>query len=558
MKHIYLPIIAILLIGFFNSCDKDFLKEPVKSYRLEQTIEIRKKQVPESIGLSIPPAKNFNFEVQMLPKWMKLRKMKGHFLNGVAQLEIESILPEFLMDNEINNASIVIYVEGWAQLQIPIQFKNLNPPSISLSAMSIDFKETNHFDLDILNTSDGEELSWEITQIPKWLAANILNGRVYPSNGQAVTLNVNRSGLEEGNYNGEIVFANNSLTPEVTINVSMQVVRKVNTSVAIEGEVIDAEFNKKNDKLYILTKNPNRFMEKEGANGKTYALELPHPPSCMNISEDGTKAIIGTQASQFIVIDLNTKSNKAIPIENTAFDVALDNDFAHFSLIHDDNPAQIRTLNLKTETISKTQEGRHNIYESTMLKKVPGKPLMVGSRKGISPSGILLFDIKNGICNNTVNYWHQSIYPFWFSEDGTKIFSGYSKVFNIPEFNENPPYHMDDLLTKGILSSNNSGEAVSALVHSTNNKRIYLCHEVYNSENSSTLEVYSDESYTLEEKLEIPPYYIVENGNSKVVPTLAKYLFISKDDSTIWLLKTTKDQWGNASNKWLLDEIRIK
>ena len=187
---------------------------------------------------------------------------------------------------------------------------------------------------------------------------------------------------------------------------------------------------------------------------------------------------------------------------------------------------------------------------------VPGKQLMVGTRYGLYPSGIYLFKIENGQCKSKVNYWHQDLHPFYFSEDGTKLFSGYSNVFSLPEYDPNRPYSANNLSTLAFLSPKSDTEyhPIKCLVHSQQNQEVYLSHNPYSESGNSKIEVYNHSSYSLINQFDIEPVIIQQNINF----TIPKYMFISKDNSSMWLLKVVKDESGIATNQWILDQIKIK
>jgi hypothetical protein len=95
-------------------------------------------------------------------------------------------------------------------------------PVLAVSPTSLDFGTSDTGKSFNIANAGGGTLTWSLSSNQAWLTATPTSG----SGNAAITVNVNRSGLNSGNYTGIITVSSNGGTSTVSVSVSMQSVDK--------------------------------------------------------------------------------------------------------------------------------------------------------------------------------------------------------------------------------------------------------------------------------------------------------------------------------------------
>lgn len=69
-----------------------------------------------------------------------------------------------------------------------------------------------------------------------------------------------------------------------------------------------------------------------------------------------------------------------------------------------------------------------------ILKKVPQRAQIMGTRTQVGPTGVLQVDISRGVPNDTIQYWHMDITDFWVFRDGNRFLAKSGAIYPIPPF----------------------------------------------------------------------------------------------------------------------------
>ena len=100
----------------------------------------------------------------------------------------------------------------------PIQVTVTSEPQLSVSPTSLNFGTTQTQKTFNISNSGGGPLSWNVSKNKSWISVSPTSG----TNSGTVTVNVNRSGLSDGNYNGTVSVTSNGGNKNVSISIQVE------------------------------------------------------------------------------------------------------------------------------------------------------------------------------------------------------------------------------------------------------------------------------------------------------------------------------------------------
>ena len=115
----------------------------------------------------------------------------------------------------------------------------------------------------------------------------------------------------------------------------------------------------------------------------------------------------------------------------------------------------------------------------SVLKKVPGKDVVYGSKPGWTPDFLLVFDISKGAVNEQIDRWNLSLNRFWLAEDGKQMFTGNFSFYESPDFQgKGNIFETPKLLGRmGPVSG-----IIGTVEHSLARKEFFLSYRNYSNE----------------------------------------------------------------------------
>jgi hypothetical protein len=314
------------------------------------------------------------------------------------------------------------------------------------STAEIDFGTEDNRSFVIANPGQVDK-NWYITDIPSWLTLSETSGNLPAGVSLTIFCNVNREGVYPGSYSQIINIESNN--PQLSSGILMRiVVPEIGAPVDsasvkwIAGTVQDAYYNKVNDVLYILTKSPNNLLVKTADNDSLITYPLERIPNCIDVTADGKTLAIGYNQAYVDILNAETlELIRQYETDCVPYDLVFgENGWCYLSP-EEDQWVYLYCLNLTTGVTFRTSTA--NMYEKTILRKMPGKPLIYATRPSLSPSGLLIINIEKGVANDTIPTWHEDTGGIiWLSKDGTKIFGGDKEIHKTPEYTTET-YHLD-------------------------------------------------------------------------------------------------------------------
>ena len=556
-----LATITILFVTAFNACNSDFLdnQENESYFYLEDTILITDQAQEASLTLVIPNAGNANYTVSVIPKWLEIDEMQGRFNNNTVELHYTvNQLPEFGQMG-FYQGQFAIHIEGLGTFYGVIYYGNLGNPTMTVSPTSLSLGTSLSATIRITNSSQSGILVWQISDLPDWLTTDQTIGFLYPSESIDITFNRQATNLDFGDYEGTISILNNSSTPDFRIPVSMKVVDYNDPDYLkqIDGDVVDVEYNKTANLMAIACKSPNKLHLYQTADNTITSIDLNETPNCVSIAEDGTNILLGNTNSTVTKIDVAAPSSPTVyTIDCIPYDIVYGSNNWCYITPTEDQWVYFRSMNLETGEVTKSAQ-EYPVYEKTIIKKIPGKDQLLGTRTTLSPTGILLFDLSPGIAKENVNYWHEGIGPFWLSENGDKFYCNTGKIYSTPEYSDENVNSID-ISAIGDLGTNwdypiqwvDQCEAGNSLF-------VLRQGQSYNSNwETSYVEGFNSYNYVKTGDYEPYPVLLTINGTESAYDTRADYVFASKEGTSIYLVKTIKSTY-EIGNYWSIEKIDV-
>lgn len=557
----YFAIFGLLFA--IASCSDDFLTPKNNEVHQLDTIYISPNSQSYSGPLTLPIDISESYTILMQPSCMTFSSQKGKFTNGTTNLQFSTDMSNYSGRTGYIGQQLVLYVESVGSLvfivkigspTIPVETEN--GPIFQISKATIDLK-TDNSQTFILSNSGKENLTYQFSDIPAWLSVSDIQGVLSQGQSKEITLIVNRNNLEEKEYTAIMQIQTNSPSGSFGLLVKMQVsyppVNPENTK-SIEGTVTDAEFNKITNQLLVCTQIPNQLIVFSTNDNSQTIIPLDKSPNCISISEDGKTAVIGYNLAAVSLVDLETKSiRKTIETDCIPFDIVLGDNNWCYLMPETGNFEYLRSLNLETaQLVKSTKYG--NIYAKMTIRKVPGKPYLLGSNTQVSANGLIMADISKGIARDTMPYWFIDTNNFWLSPNGDRIYTGVKNIHRTPTFSTTETYFYNlDII--GTLKPQKDNIVWIDPCESTNSIFVTESSRIYESEEYSIIEQFDAGNYNFRKLFEPGRYVTKINGTQGAYKTLVKYAFTNSSGTQLFAIKNVLNAYKTQA--WSMEVIPV-
>jgi len=550
MKNI-LYISGLLLLAVTGiSCSDDFLsKNDVTLYTLYDTLYLNNYQEDVETSITLPTLVNTDYTIFMQPKWLEFGSMHGEVNNGNVPLSFSIEKENAPSGFQIHYGTIMIDIDYFGVISFIVAYFNFGYPTLQCSASSLNFESSNSQTFTISNISEGI-LFWKITGIPDWLIISPDSGLLYNGNSATISASLNYDNITTGQeLSGTMQITSNSTTGNLTVPLYVSAKAIIPAEVRqINGIVTDAEYNHESGIMAICTKSPDKLIVFNTNANEADTISLTSTPNCVSLSEDGHKAVIGYSEPSVSYVDIdNLEITEDYTIDCVPYDIVLgDNGWCYIT----PTVGQwvfFRNLNLNTGQLIIGKNG-NTIYERTIIRKISGKPYLVGSRLGLSPTGILIFDVTGGPANDTISYYHESIFYFWISKDGAKLYTGSRNIYNLPEYDKE--YHSFPPPVYGQIGSELQNISAFDECPAINSFFTSSSYYYFQRGYSSLIEQFSITTLSKTGTFNVSPVYVTENGSRTLYETSARFIFVNKEGSTLYAIKNLQD--GYYKDYWTM------
>jgi len=531
-------ILIVALIGLFiYSCDNSFLDEnQMPDYtELQDTIFVTSYASSFQIDFTFNTDKACNWRLVQFPLWMTPSELEGKKdVSASASIQFTVYDENIMVDLGLYSFPLVFDIDGKQMVGYTVILANLGHPYINVSRTSVPFENTLTNSIEISNNSYGI-LSWWISSKPAWLKTDNSSGLIEQYQSSLLEMTVDLNGLEPGDYSGTMVIQSNA---ENQSNVSIQVTIHVGANASYGdyyvGQLIDARYNKNRDEVIVLTKSPNQLLFFSTDLLNPEIVDLDRVPQCLALSEDQATIAIGYSNSD---ITTYNSSNRSILKNYSAGAIPISiefggNDYLYF-IASNSYWNYLHSLNLNTNEIIRQKNGESGMKT---LQKVAGKPLLVSSRPGYSPDGLILFDISQAGQVDSINTYHMDLEGYWISEDGERLFSGWKKIYDLPDFAEGQSFFPYELNVTGQLNFSEQ-QVVDCISDQSSTSRIFVANGFQGEEGSLLLRVYNSSTLVEQNSYELkyarPSFFSVYSTWSGHPFAL----FPSSDKENLWIVQ---------------------
>ncbi len=447
-------LITVLLLIVFHSCNFNYPEEKQEQgYSTDLEFHFDLNTTSGIADFTLTEFGNEPYQVIVYPRWVDVKKLEGNLNNGYCSIPFSFKEVETYMQDGKVEGYVFVKVGKSEIFRITISYGNqeIEQPNeeglpLYCSTAEIDFGTEDNRSFVIANPGQVDK-NWYITNIPSWLTLSETSGNLPAGVSLTIYCNVNREGVYPGSYSQIINIESNN--PQLSSGILMRIVVPEIGAPAdsasvkwITGTVQDAYYNKVNDVLYILTKSPNNLLVKTADNDSLITYPLERIPNCIDVTADGKTLAIGYNQAYVDVLNAETlELIRQYETDCVPYDLVFgENGWCYLSP-EEDQWVYLYCLNLTTGVTFRTSTA--NMYEKTILRKMPGKPLLYATRPSLSPSGLLIINIEKGVANDTIPAWHEDTGGIiWLSKDGTKIFGGDKEIHKTPEYTTET-FHLD-------------------------------------------------------------------------------------------------------------------
>lgn len=570
MKNI-LFLFVLLLTAFTISCDDSFLdenKKQMEGYNLDVSLLVEPISQVTEVSITLPDLKNKDFKVFQYPKTIHFETFDGH-IDETGKLTFRIKVDAFdrpLQIEPINLGNIILNIEEFGLLSIKVQSVNWGTPNVSISNNLIDFDiDYNDRIFEIRNSATGV-LFYKLVKKPSWIKEirnyYISNDFIEIDSVKALgpggimpcLISTNIENLTPGVHEDVIVFeTSDPANPVLTINVKIRIRSYENPTsmIPIEGTVMDAEFDKSTNTLFLVTQNPAKLTSYNIVSKIKKEKLLDRNPYCISLSEDKTKLILGATERLEIYNSSDIEKIETVDLEFVVSDAVDGNNGLYYFC----NPNyEVFSYNSSTKTRLKHTSGWEYVIDGDVMLKLKGKPYILLSKKGYSPNGITLANISDKTKMQFVENWHSGFGDrYWTTEDQVYVFSQMGIVYRLPNENTGTDIYKIGQLIPYDSSYENFYD-FKWFDHSTATSKIWASYDLRDWSKKNIIISFDDKTYERKQQIEMNDYVATVNGKKDYYMTLARYIFSSGSGNEVVVVKNVTESNVNA---WHLEIIDV-
>lgn len=524
---------------------------PVLNLSTEDLVYLE-NEAEKTITISNTGIGFLNWEFETLPSWISVEPSIGVLDQG-ENVEVSLSVQRNGQDVGTLREQLVLSnnsEENPANIDVVVEVPEMT--IIKLSKPVIHF---NYFDTSktFFIKNEGNvalNWTWDNNNNP-FIELNHNSGVLSKGDSIEITMHIDRSNLLNQVYDLEIFIQNNT---NQSTSLPVQINHFKDDKWNIEGEVIDAEYDRTNDVLVLVTEGPNELQVFNFSNNTVQKVALNIPPKCVAVGLNGDYAAVGHNGS-FSYLNLSTMEVSEIySVTANAFDIVLAPNNWVYVFPQEGQWNSIRCVQLSNGAES-PNTGR-SIRERTKVKLHPSGNYIYGADNGLSPSDVEKYDLTNG----TAEYLYDSPYhgdyningEIWISDDGNRLFAKSRNVFKSSTNEES------DMTYNGQLSGENN---IKTLDHSSAAQKIYTVNYTggfWESTPNNQIRKYNSEFLTFEGTIELPGFLIPDgNGGGNFYDSEGHFGFFNASGTKYHVLVKAADG-SPAQNQWAIASIDVE
>ncbi|MEN6456301.1 MAG: hypothetical protein ABFD10_18765 [Prolixibacteraceae bacterium] len=533
-----------------------YITEGDPSVQVSRTLEISYSNYNNQLQISNTGNGILLWDIKAMPEWLSVNMDQIDLtsiilgqgatasipltLNTEKAIQGNPVGTIMLKTNDKNNPQIAITVSA-----------DLGTPKLAVYSYSLPVNfgtSASSKALSFSNNGNGI-LSWRIEGLPDWLTVLPLNGMSLPyASSTEVVFTCDRTKLEPG-LNSATVYlkSNDPDNPSYPISVLVRTPGGNANIRALEGNITDATFDKNTNTLYYVTGQPNKLVA-YNVTTKTVSHEiaLSKAPTCLAISEDYTKALVG-HGGMISTLDLNTNSvTKTVDVTGILADIEFAaNDWCTYteSGNYTIQWTNIYWVNLSDGNVTKGS----SVYEDCQIKKIPNQDYLIGSETELS-AGVYVYDLSNRSEKAEI---FESFRDFWVA--GDYIVSASGSVYRVSEIISKDGYISAGLSPIGNLQyPGDTYNAIPWIDHCNATHSIFgLAKQDYQTI-SSQIYQFEDNDYTLV-KTYIYDNFYQPDAQTAAYEVEAHYVFANSAGTELSVLRK-----GKNNTNWSIEFIPVQ
>lgn len=390
-------------------------------------------------------------------------------------------------------------------------------------------------------------IDWSIDNGNDYLSFNPTAGSLPVDDSIAINAEVDRSSLITKKYITKIYFQ----TGEDPIRLPIIVDHHKDNKWHIEGQIIDAEYDRNNDVVVAISENPYEIRSFDPIAEQIDSLALEQEPMCISVSQDGNYAAIGHDK---VVSYINLNTMELIgeySISAEANDIILaPNNWVYVFRQYGFN-YQVICLDLSTgsETLSTGQ----SIDNDSKAKLHPSGDFIYVTDHQSGYSNLYKFDITNGTAEFLYESPDYGEYTFgsdlWISEDGLRLYTQSRNIF----YSSTDPYI--DMTYYGQFQVEGN-MYVASLDHSNYAGKVFVLPTKgpnYDPENEFL--IYEDVYFSYEGTKNLSDFIIPDGqGGGDLYEAKGHYGFFNRTGTRFFVLVEIEATW---MDRWAIESFEV-
>ena len=537
-----------------------YINEGNPSAQVSRTFEINYNNYNNQLQISNSGDGVLLWDIVSLPEWLTVNMDQFNEMSLILGKDASASIPfnfdlEKAIQNNILTGLIVLITNDKNNPQIEIQVTtNLGNPDFNIfeNPLNFDNSETSKI-FRVYNHGDGMVI-WRFEELPEWLTVSPANGVVLSYSSADINFTCDRSKLLPG-LNSDTIYLKSSDPDKsiITITVTVRVPGISENVRLMEGNIVDLKFNKNTNKLFYVTSQPNKLVVYDlVAKEVTHEIAFSKAPTCLTISEDFTKAMVGHGGMMSVVNLTDYSISKTYDTDYTVYDVEWANDDWFCFTKANNYTDNLFWINTTTDESFQTSSGSHKLGTAD-LKKIPNQPYIIAGSKNVSPSGIYVFETET---KTLKSYTHTTLDKLWFFNEGQFVVTGFSQIMRTSSitspsgYNLNAPPSIGELIGEAyrypawwIDFSPGSHSIWAILSYHAN---------YYFPPVNATIYQFEDNDYKLVKTIRYDNIY-QPDAQTAAYEVEARYVFANSGETELSVLRKGKD-----NNIWTIEFIPIQ
>ena len=476
------------------------------------------------------------------PEWIMVSPTSGHISEGET---VQLTLSSFLYDPIIVMEDLLYLTSSFDEKTVKLVGLPEDYTSYALTKRLYFPVGKDDAVLHIVN--DGNTtLDYAITSSTTFVSLSSSSGQLPMQENVDITVTIDRENLfAETNPALYVAIAGNvdtvPLFPEKKLMLS--------------NDVVDAEYAKATDLLvYVAGDATLNIYHPETQ--EISSVPLSYIPTCVSVSPDGTKAVVGHD-SHVTYVDLLTETVLTVnDVSCDALDIVLTNDGWAYVFPRRDQWTTIRCINVTTPNAIETPHTGNFIYAGAKAKLHPSGKYVYSADNNISPTDIEKYNIQNG----TAQYLYDSPYhgdyamggDLWFEENGERLFTRAGTVFKTSEIQSL------DMIYNGTITLDGNYGSISWLDQLDLKKELYLVlqnNSWYNESNVPYVYVYNSDNLTYITKRRLEDYFVVNDVDTECFSASPYFVFARSNGTQLYVI--TKAVGSGLAHEWAIQIIDL-